>query len=371
MIGQNRIAIATAGLLSLSTGLAWAQPDAQYEVAQFPPPIVVTLKANDEPDDWDHPGPDYNIFDPNQTDDHAIYHSAADWMRDPDSGLYLNGLVDEVGSFGMNFGNCYYDYPEGYDRQVKHIQEYMLAPAYDAGMTAESLISATLTFVVDRVIDMSLNGLTDAMAPEWMYVHVFAGDGQLTTIQDAQLDFDRCDRKHAETWDLVVHLVSEQGYRLSQDEIDYYGGAITFDIDVTEGVRDLLADQEAFAGFAMAGSHDGDFTLMSMDGGNYPAALLPTLTLVGSPLKKQDRPVRACSASRRPVRGQQSVPAPEHDVGDFNRDGAVDAADLAHFARCLASSADGVAAPCNSADLDKDGDVDKWDLVTFRRLFCE
>ena len=361
-----------AGVLLLAAGQVNAQ---QTRVPRMPQPCeqtVVVLKANDTPDDFSHPGPNYNIFNASQPDDQAIYYSAGDWVRDADSLLFLDGVVDSVGSFGMVLGNFGFDYPEGHDRQVKHIQEYTLAPAYAAGMTARTLRSATLTIVVDRVVDMSLSGCTDCVASEWMYINAFAGDGLLTTVADAQRDFVRSDRLFPETWDLVVHLVSPDGFRLSDDEIDFFGGTITFEIDVTAQVRALLANGEAFAGFTMSGSHDGDFTLMSLDGGSYPVTQLPTLTLAGL------CPAYGGTLAPAPAspRHQAAMPATTivsyPELGDLNRDGHVGPEDLAHFVDCyIAQLRDGHASGCTGADLNRDGVVDTDDLVLIGGLFVK
>lgn len=366
MTVHNTCSIGAAGVLMLCSGQTVAQPSDQ----SGPASRSVVLQASNTPDDFNHPGPNYNIFDANQTDDHAIYYSAADWMRDPDSGLYLDGLVDPI-PFGMSFGNYGFDYPEGFDRQVKHLQEYMLAPAYDAGVTAASLVSATLTVTVDRVIDMSLQNCTDCVAPEWMYIAVFAGDGYLTTRNDAQLDYDRCDRLFPETWDITHHMVSDRGNRWSDDEIDFYGGKITLEIDVTSNVRDLLAAAEGFAGFTLAGSHDADFTITSLDGGTYPTTTLPTLTLVNSaPLIPIGvTPTQLPTPSPCPDTGRDTTTMASSELGDFNRDGRVDQQDRAYYMDSYLRSINGTSPWSAIADFDRDGDVDPHDLAQFRSLF--
>ena len=359
-------AAVTMGMLILTAGQSMAEPLGNNHQLEGSGTEVI-LQASNTPDDFNHPGPNYNIFDPTQTNDHAIYYSAGDWLRDPEIDLFLDGIVDPVGSYGMVIGNFDFDYPEDYDRQVKNLQEYMLAPAYDAGINADSLVSATLTFVVDRVIDMSLQGCTDCRAPKWMYINVFAGDGFLTSIGDAQIDFDRCDRRSPETWDVIVHLVSDRGFRLTDDEIIFYNGKITFEIDVTEEVHDLLAAGEAFAGFCMAASHDGDFTMTSIDGGVYPGTALPTLKLVSWNSTEQP------STTQYQYRSIKDPTWQNYAIGDLNQDGNVNQADREYFETCYALQQDGSknekAIECTNADLNRDGIIDVNDLILFRSLF--
>lgn len=381
------IRVATA----LGTGLLCTANHAYGQNAEIlcPDADAVVLQANNFPDDFNHPGPNYNLFDSTQSEDNAIYYSAGDWVRDPSSSLFIDGLVDDVGSFGMVIGNYGGDYPEGFDRQVKHIQEYLLAPAYTSGLNAGTLESATLTFVVDRVVDMSLSGCTDCVAPEWLYINVFGGDGKLTSVADAQLDFDRCDRLFPETWDIVVHLLSPDGFRLSDDEIDLFGGTITFEIDVTSEVRALMASGEAAAGFTFATSHDGDFTLMSIDGGSYPVTQLPTLTLEGNcglaTPPSLDPPVpSALIPSFVPPVPFASIEFGSFDMierasrlgaaselGDLNRDGEVGQADWTYFIRSFTLSRRGKSVDQGQADLNGDGVIDSSDITLFIGLFVE
>ena len=419
---QGSMMLIALGLLGASAGLAPAGDRVEVVLASDGNPDSGTNGARD--DGTRSIGINYHIF--SGPDDHAIYYSAADWVRNPDEGFFLDGLVEL--NFGMNFGNHAEDYPEGFDRQVKHLQEYLLAPGYDAGISAPSLVSATLSFGVDRVIDMTQGGATDLWAPEWMYLVSFAGDGLLTTLADAQLDFDRCDRTAPETWDYTIHLVSPDGYRLSDDEIDANGGLIIFEIDVTEDLRALIGDQESFAGFTMAGSHDGDFTLLSMDGGALPSLTLigpllgdfdededvdladyawfqrcftgPDVTAIpecrrcdferdddvdlddysifaskltgpgGGGFRGAERSSRTGTVRIRPGRkGKESISRGE--IGDFNADGQVNRDDRAHFQDCFSRRDSNTAPGCENADLDGDGDVDERDLILFRGIFTK
>ncbi len=274
------------------------------------------------------PSGGYNEFD--GEDDHAIYYGAADWIRDPDSNEFLDGLVDL--DFGMTFGNAG-ELPEGYDRQVKQIHEYKLTPAYALGVTSNSLQSATLEIYIDRVLDMTFGGATNLPVPEFMYIKSFAGDGVLTTLADAQVDYDRCDRKLPSTWENTVRLEDSAGNIITQDRIDNDGGLIVLTIDVTDEVRDLLAADEAFAGFTMAGSEGNHHVLLSVDGGDGGFRQLPRLILVG------------------PARG------------DLDVNNTVDLADFALMQACFSGAGNAVAAGCNLADLDQDGDADLDDAM--------
>lgn len=289
--------------------------------------VEVELISGSQPASRD-PGDPFNEFD--DLDDHAIYHSAADWLHDPDTGLFLDGTVDF--NFGMNFGNAGL-HPEGFDRQVKQLHEYRMSPAYDAGITSTSLVSATIEIVVDGVLDMGLSGQTDLVGPEWMYVNVFAGDGLLTTLADAQIDYDRCDRMQPATWDVVHHLVDNDGLRITQDGVDANGGEIVLNIDVASEVQALLAGTPDFAGFSMAGSGDGEFVLLSVDGGSGTFAQLPRLFLVGPAL------------------------------GDFDETETVDLLDFATFQECFTGSGNATTNGCTITDLDQDTDVDNDDLA--------
>ncbi len=288
--------------------------------------VIVELISSSQPSSRD-PGDPYNIFD--GSDDHAIYHSAADWIRDPDTDVFLDGIVDL--NFGMNFGNGG-EHPEGFDRQVKQLHEYRMDVAYGAGVTSDSLVSATVQIVVDGVLDMSLSGQTDLVASEWVYVNVFAGDGLLTTLADAQVDYDRCDRKQPASWDVVHHLVDDNGFRISQDGLFDNGGQVVVNIDVTEELRTLLSGEPEFAGFSIAGSADSDFVLLSVDGGSGTFAQLPRLILVGPAL------------------------------GDFDESDTVDLLDFATFQGCFTGDGVQAASGCTAADLDMDSDVDSSDL---------
>ena len=281
--------------------------------------VVVDLVTDGLPDGRDI-GVNYNIF--SAPDDRAIYYSATDWLT-PD------GLVEM--NFGMSLANYYADQPGGFDKQVKHLHEYDLQRAYDLGITDQSLVSASLRFGVDRVIDMTLSGLTDVWAPEYAYIAVFNGDGLLTTELDAQPDFDQCDRQQPSTWHYTVHLVSPQGYRITDDEILNSGGLIEFEVDVTGKVTGLFVSQEPFAGFTVAASHDADFTLTSMDGGYFP-----TLRLVG-PL-----------------------------LGDFTLDDQIDMTDFAYLQNCFSGADTAPVAGCLRADLEQDDDVDIDDFLIYQ-----
>lgn len=276
------------------------------------------------------PGDPFNIFD--GPDDNAIYYSAADWIRDP----FLDGLVDL--NFGMNFGNAG-EFPEGFDQQVKLLQEYRLVDAYAAGVNNANLHSAKIQFVVDSVLDMSLSGQTDLQAPSNMYVKVFSGDGLLTSLADAQLDYDRSDRKLPETWDITFPLLSPDGFRVSQDELDFFGGELIFEIDVTAELQTLLSSDPNYAGFSMAGSEDGDFVLLSVDGGSGSFAQLPRLVLIG-PL-----------------------------LGDFDDSNTVDLADFAVLQPCFAGADKFPLPGCFKPDLDQDEDVDNEDVTLFTGNF--
>ncbi|HRX86178.1 MAG TPA: dockerin type I repeat-containing protein [Phycisphaerae bacterium] len=362
-------------------------------------------------------------------DDHAIYLGGTDWVIDEDTGQVIDGVIDtngpgEVLDFGMIFANA--GDAGGYDRQVKQLHEYRLGPAYAAGVDDATLESAKLRIVIDHVIDVSLSGATDLVGPATVYVNVFAGDGVLNAVPAAQADFDRCDRKLPATWDVVHALESPRGFLISQDEIDFYGGAITVDIDVTAQVRSLLAADEPFAGFTLAGSDVSDFVWLSVDGGGGIFMQLPRLILTGpfrgdldgsttidlldfAALQRcQSGPgipaAPGCAAGDLDQDGDvdvddavlqiaqlhgpddpcadatlRTVALPALDeqagrvrrglLGDFNGDGAVNAADRAFFESCVAAGGGAVDKACRSADLTHDGVVDEADARLFRGIF--
>ena len=68
--------------------------------------------------------------------------------------------------------------------------------------------------------------------------------------------------------------------------------------------------------------------------------------------------------------GAISAPAPLEVLGDFQRDGRVDATDLDHLRTCTSGAMVLQADPsCRDADLDHDGDVDPDDFAVFQRCY--
>jgi len=59
----------------------------------------------------------------------------------------------------------------------------------------------------------------------------------------------------------------------------------------------------------------------------------------------------------------------EFIAGDYDRDGDLDADDLAVFLACISGPAVGYAGDCLKADLDGDGDVDLVDFGIFQRCY--
>lgn len=59
----------------------------------------------------------------------------------------------------------------------------------------------------------------------------------------------------------------------------------------------------------------------------------------------------------------------EFMAGDYDRDGDVDADDLAAFQACVSGPMVGFSGDCLGADLDRDGDVDNGDFGVFQRCF--
>jgi hypothetical protein len=158
------------------------------------------------------------------------------------------------------------------DRQYALLCEFSLAEAQRWQLDPNALTSARLELTIDRVIDMSLQGNREALLPALLFVNAYDGDGLLDTFENVQTDFERIDHANA---DLVMFLTMDQTetgppitdlalatYRLVDPGL---GTHFVYEIDVTELVRQHLATESPFTGFALSCSGDGAFVVGSLD----------------------------------------------------------------------------------------------------------
>ena len=190
----------------------------------------------------------------------------------------------------LSFGNCGPVAGSAYDRQRALLSEFKLERPSWYGLDPNHLTRATLELTIDRVVDMSLSGNNMALLPSMLYVNAFAGDGIVGRFENAQEDFERIDRENA---DVTVWLTMEgtaEGTPITDFALSWFklvepglDEPYTMTIDVTDSVREMLAEGADFSAFVLSGSSDGEFCLASVDlvddvrGSDYlPALVLET-----------------------------------------------------------------------------------------------
>ncbi len=171
-------------------------------------------------------------------------------------------------SFG-NFGPV-----AGASGDVQHavLSEFKMERPSWYGLDPNHLTRATFELTVDRVVDMSLSGNNMALLPSLMYINAFAGDGIVGRFENAQEDFERIDHENA---DLAIWLTMDgtaEGTPITDFALSWYrlvepglGVPFTMSIDVTDIVKERLAEGADFSGFMLSGSPDGEFCLASID----------------------------------------------------------------------------------------------------------
>jgi len=172
----------------------------------------------------------------------------------------------------LSFGN--YGPVPGATADVQHalLTEFKMERPSWYGLDPNHLSRATVQVTIDRVVDMSLSGNNMALLPSLLYVNSFAGDGVVGRFENAQADFERIDQASA---DVEVWLTMDgmpDGTPITDFALSWYklvepglGEPYTLTIDVTESVRQLLAEGADFSGFVLSGSPDGEFCLASID----------------------------------------------------------------------------------------------------------
>ncbi|MBN2317319.1 MAG: hypothetical protein JXM79_25575 [Sedimentisphaerales bacterium] len=225
----------------------------------------------------------YVYWDPEKED----YALVADESAVPE-GLEKVYYAEEISNGTLNIGNN--GIPTGgyADRQHVLLSEFNLTRPMRYDLDPNHIVSAHVELTIDRVIDMSHNGNNMALLPTALYVNAFAGDGILNDFHNAQADFERIDHASA---DAVVWLTLDgtvDGAPITDFALSYYrlvdpglGEQFTIRIDVTEAVRELLADGARYAGFAFSCPGDGEFVLASVDLVDTVSGMsyLPTLVL--------------------------------------------------------------------------------------------
>jgi len=172
----------------------------------------------------------------------------------------------------LSLGN--YGRVPGAAADVQHalLTEFKMERPSWYGLDPNHLISAHIELTIDRVVDMSLSGNNMALLPSVLYVNCFAGDGVVGRFENAQADFERIDHEAA---DVAVWLTMDgaaDGTPITDFALSWFrlvdpglSEPYTLLIDVTESVRQLLADEAAFSGFALSCSPDGEFCMASVD----------------------------------------------------------------------------------------------------------
>ncbi|MBN1804157.1 MAG: hypothetical protein JW837_02790 [Sedimentisphaerales bacterium] len=243
-------------------------------------------RSSDRPEavTYDTQGNTLYVYWNPENEDYALF---AD-QNDVPEGLEKVYYSKETDSGTLNIGNN--GIPSGgyADRQHVLLSEFNLMRPKRYGLDPNNLVSAHVGLTIDRVIDMSHNGNNMALLPTVLFVNAYDGDGVLNDFTNAQTDFERIDHENA---DATVWLTMDGtpdanpitdfalvSYRLVDPGLNEQ---FTIYIDVTEAVRELLADDAEYTGFVLSCSADGDFTLASVDlvdtvnGTSY----LPTLVL--------------------------------------------------------------------------------------------
>ena len=186
----------------------------------------------------------------------------------------------------LNLGNAGVTENGLADRQVAVLTEFNLLRANRVHLDPNSLVSAHLEVTIDRIVDMTLSGNNMSLIPSLMYINSYVGDGILNDFTNAQADFERIDQDEPNevVW-LTLDGTSEGAY-ITDFALSYYrlvdpgtGEQFTMSIDVTELVREQLEENAEYAGFALSGSPDGEFTLTSVDLVDGDSNYLPKLVL--------------------------------------------------------------------------------------------
>ena len=266
------------------------------------------------------------------------------------------------------------DFPTGYNTlsiafqlavtEERGIGEFPTAPL--AGVAADAVAHATLTFNIDDVITSfgPGTGFSGAAARD-ILVHLYAGNG--TVEIDDYLAVAR-----------APHVIDTRPLGRITDETVAHSGPLRFEVDVSDDVRALLDEGAAAIGvvWRTADSPTGtSLDHLGEESAGPPGvngAFLPFLTIALSAAPTPTPTVTATAPEPLPTatavaatptatRGVAQTPTgPAACAGDCDADGAVSIAELIAG---VALALGGTAEPCAAMDWDGDGTVGVTDLV--------
>jgi hypothetical protein len=180
--------------------------------------------------------------------------------------------AEQTGSSPLNIGNNGVPAGGHADRQQVLLAEFNLMRPKRYGLDPNHLVSARVELTIDRIVDMSLGGNNMALLPTAMRVNAYNGDGVLNLFENAQADFERIDYEVADALAWLTIEGTVDGTPITDFALSWYklvdpglGEPFMLSLDVTEAVRERLAEGAGFGGFVFSCSPDGEYCLASVD----------------------------------------------------------------------------------------------------------
>jgi hypothetical protein len=227
-------------------------------------------RSSDQPEavTYDAQGNTLYVYWNPENEEYALFADQNDVPEGMEKVYYETGTSHGT----LNIGNN--GIPPGgqTDRQHVLLSEFNLMRPKRYGLDPDNLVSAHVGLTIDRVIDMSHNGNNMALLPSALFVNAYDGDGVLNNFTNAQTDFERIDHGNADAMVWLTMDGTVDGPPITDFALSHYrlvdpglNEQFTIYIDVTEAVRELLADDAEYTGFIFSCPGDGDFTLASID----------------------------------------------------------------------------------------------------------
>jgi hypothetical protein len=246
--------------------VTWPIPDGILEWGVFTDPNRESERPEAMAYDVDG-SPLYAYWDA-VSEEYALIADENDVPDGFEKGYYEEWSVDLPLSLG-NYGPA-----SGGTADVQHalLTEFKMERPSWYALDPNHLTKATMELTIDRVVDMSLSSNNMALLPSLLYVNSFAGDGVVGRFENAQEDFERINHVDADVAAWLTMDGTVDGTPITDFSLSWYRlvdpgleEPYTMTIDVTEPVRQLLADGVGFSGFVLSCSPDGEFCLASVD----------------------------------------------------------------------------------------------------------